>query len=188
MHPNWSMGKKISIDSATMMNKVFEIIEAKNIFELNYSDLSVLTHPKSYVHAIVKFNNGLTKILAHDTNMSIPICNSIYLNENKTIKSKPLDLKTLNDLNFSKINDKIFPVIKIIKSLPKNISLFETILVSINDILVKKFLNKEIQFSDISKLLIKFVNSKEYVKYRKIKPKSVKDIIKLSNYVSLKID
>ena len=187
-HPNWSMGKKISIDSATMMNKVFEVIEAKNIFNLNYADLSILTHPKSYVHAIVKFNNGLTKILVHDTNMSIPIFNSIYLDANKILKSKPIDLNILNNLNFSEIDKRIFPVIKVIKSLPKNISLFETILVSINDILVKKFLDKEIEFTDISKLLIKFANSKEYSKYKKIEPKCVEDVIKLSNYVSLKID
>ena len=187
-HPNWSMGKKISIDSATMMNKVFEVIEAKNIFNLNYADLSILTHPKSYVHAIVKFNNGLTKILVHDTNMSIPIFNSIYLDANKILKSKPIDLNILNNLNFSEIDKRIFPVIKVIKSLPKNISLFETILVSINDILVKKFLDKEIEFTDISKLLIKFANSKEYSKYKKIEPKCVEDVIKLSNYVSLKLD
>jgi len=54
-HPNWSMGKKITIDSATLMNKVFEVIEAKNIFYLSYKNISIMTHPKSYVHAIVKF-------------------------------------------------------------------------------------------------------------------------------------
>ena len=56
------MGKKISIDSATMMNKVFEIIEAKKIFNLKYNQLEILIHPQSYLHAIVKFNNGLTKL------------------------------------------------------------------------------------------------------------------------------
>ena len=86
-HPNWSMGKKITIDSATMMNKVFEIIEAKKIFNLNYKQLEILIHPKSYLHAIVKFNNGLSKLLVHDTNMIIPIFNSIYLDNDKQIKS-----------------------------------------------------------------------------------------------------
>ena len=62
-HPNWRMGKKITIDSATLMNKVFEVIEAKNIFNLDYSKISILTHPKSYLHAITKFKNGLTKLL-----------------------------------------------------------------------------------------------------------------------------
>ena len=89
-HPNWSMGKKITIDSATMMNKVFEVIEAKKIFNLNYKQLEILIHPKSYLHAIVKFNNGLSKLLVHDTNMKIPIFNSIYLNTDKKIKSKDI--------------------------------------------------------------------------------------------------
>ena len=57
------MGKKISIDSSTMMNKVFEVIEAKNIFDLNYNKISILTHPKSYVHALLKFKSGFTKLL-----------------------------------------------------------------------------------------------------------------------------
>ena len=61
-HPNWSMGKKISVDSATLMNKVFEVIEAQRIFNLPLSKFKILIHPKSYVHAIVKFTNGITKI------------------------------------------------------------------------------------------------------------------------------
>ncbi len=105
-HPNWKMGKKISVDSATMMNKVFEVIEAKNIFKIEYSKISILTHPKSYVHAIVKFNNGLTKILIHEPNMKIPIHNSIYQFNDKIIKSKKLNLSILNNLEFSKLEKK----------------------------------------------------------------------------------
>jgi len=74
-HPNWNMGKKITIDSATLMNKVFEIIEAKKIFNIPYKRLKILVHPKSYVHALIKFNDGMIKIIAHDTNMTIPIQN-----------------------------------------------------------------------------------------------------------------
>ena len=69
-HPNWSMGKKISIDSATLMNKVFEIIEAQRIFDFKINKFKIMIHPKSYVHAIVKFKNGLTKILIHDTEIA----------------------------------------------------------------------------------------------------------------------
>ena len=63
-HPNWKMGKKISIDSSTMMNKVFETIEAKNLFNVDYKNISILTHPRSYIHSIIKFKNGLIKIIA----------------------------------------------------------------------------------------------------------------------------
>ena len=187
-HPNWSMGKKITIDSATMMNKVFEVIEAKKIFDINYKKISILIHPKSYVHAIVKFTNGLTKILLHDTNMKIPIFNSLYPNFKKKIKSKNIDLEILNNLEFKKIDSKKFPVIKILKMLPDNSSLFETVIVSANDKLVDTFLAKKIKFLDISRILLKIINAKEFKKYKRIKPKSIAQIEQLSHYVSLKID
>jgi len=98
-HPNWKMGKKITIDSATLMNKVFEIIEAKKIFNYKYSQLKILIHPASYVHAIIKFNNGLTKMLIHDTNMKIPIFNSFYSKHEKKIQTQKLNFNLLNFVN-----------------------------------------------------------------------------------------
>jgi len=187
-HPNWSMGKKITIDSATMMNKVFEIIEAKKIFDLNYKQLEILTHPKSYLHAIVKFNNGLSKLLVHDTNMTIPIFNSIYFNTKKKLKSKNIDIKTLNNLNLKKIDNIRFPVIKILDNLSNEDSLFETIIVSANDKLVKLFLNNKIKFTDISNILIKICSIAEFKKFKLIKPRNIEEIHNLSHYVSLKID
>ena len=187
-HPNWKMGKKISIDSATMMNKVFEIIEAKKIFKIEYKKLEILVHPKSYVHAIVKFTNGLIKILVHDTNMKIPIFNSVYPNFQKKIKTNPLNLYNLNNSNFEYINKKRYPIVNVLANLPNNDSLFETIIVTANDKLVNLFLNKKIHFNDISKLLLKFLSQKEFIKYKKIKPKNIDQIKNLSKYVSLKID
>jgi len=187
-HPNWSMGKKITIDSATMMNKVFEIIEAKKIFDLDYRQLEILTHPKSYLHAIVKFNNGLSKLLVHDTNMTIPIFNSIYFNTDKKLKSKNIDLEVLNNLNLKKIDNVRFPIIKILNNLSNKDSLFETIIVSANDKLVKLFLNNKIKFTDISNILLKISGTREFKKFRSIKPKNIEEINNLSNYVSLKIE
>ena len=187
-HPNWSMGKKISIDSATMMNKVFEIIEAKKIFDLTYKQLDILTHPQSYLHAIVKFKNGLTKLLIHDTNMTIPIFNSVYPEFEKKIKSKPLNINILNDLNLKVIDKSRFPVIKIINKLTEKSSLFETVIVSANDSLVKRFLKNEIKFVDISHTLMKIINLKEFKNLKSIKPINVKQVSKLANYVSLKIN
>ncbi|WP_440930944.1 1-deoxy-D-xylulose-5-phosphate reductoisomerase, partial [Candidatus Pelagibacter sp.] len=186
-HPNWSMGKKISIDSATMMNKVFEIIEAKNLFDLNYNKIKAIIHPDSYVHAIVKFNNGLVKLLIHDTSMTIPIFNSIYLKDQKKIFSNPINFKKLNNLNFQEINSKRYPVINVLKYIPNNISLFETVLIASNDELVSLFLKKKIKFNEISKKLIQVLNFKEFIKYKKIKPKNINDILNLNNYVRLKI-
>ena len=187
-HPNWKMGKKISIDSSTMINKVFEIIEARKIFNFNYNKLDILVHQKSYVHAVVKFTNGLTKLLIHDTNMTIPIFNSLYPNFEKKIKTKNLKMDIINNLDFKKIDIKKFPAVNILKTLPKNHSLYETIIVAANDQLVKMFLNNRIRFLDISKILLKFINRKEFKRYKRIKPKNIAQIEQLNNYVSLKIN
>ncbi len=185
-HPNWSMGKKISVDSATMMNKVFELIEAQRIFGFDRSKFKILIHPQSLVHAIIKFNNGLTKILVHDTNMKIPIFNSIYENLIKKIDTKNIDLSKLNNLKFKKINLRKFPSIKILKRLPKRISLFETILVSCNDELVDLFIKKKITFWQIYGILDRLLNMKEFAKYKRILPNNISQIYKLSEYVRLK--
>ena len=187
-HPNWSMGKKISIDSATMMNKVFEIIEAKKIFDLKYNQLEILVHPKSYLHAIVKFDNGLSKLLVHDTNMTIPIFNSIYNNNEKKIRSKKINFNVLNNLDLSEVDNIKFPVVKIINKMNENDSLFETIIVSANDKLVSLFLNNKIKFIDISNILLKICSLSEFNKFKLIEPKSIDEINNLADYVSLKID
>ena len=186
-HPNWKMGKKISIDSATLINKIFEVIETKNIFNVGFNKISILIHPKSYIHAIIKFKNGLIKILAHDTSMKIPIFNTLYYGTNKFIRVNSLDIKKLNNLNFSNVDQRKFPSIKVLDELPINQSLFESILVSSNDEIVKKFLKNEIKFDQIITYLLYFIKLKEFQKYKKKKPKKIQDIIELSNYVRLKI-
>ncbi len=186
-HPNWKMGKKISTDSATMINKVFEVIEAKKIFKISYNKLAIMIHPKSYVHAIIKLKNGLTKIVVHDTNMKIPIFNSLYSSK-KIINSKKLDFKTLNNLDFRDVNPRKFPLIKVLKILPNNTSLFETILVSINDKFVELFLKNRIKFTDISKKMNKMLNSYSLKKYKKIKPKNIEEIIKMNTKIKNDIE
>ncbi len=187
-HPNWSMGKKISVDSSTMMNKVFEVIEAKNIFNIDYNQISILTHPKSYVHALVKFNNGLTKILIHEPDMKVPIHNSIYLLNKKITKSKPLNFKILNNLEFQEVDYNKFPLVKILNLLPQKNSLYETALISINDYFVTKFLDRKIKYKELVKLINKYSNDKNFTKFRKIPVKNVKDIYKIRDYVSFKLN
>ena len=185
-HPNWKMGAKISVDSSTLMNKVFEIIEAKKIFNIELKKFKILIHPKSYVHAIVKLKNGLIKIVAHDTDMKIPITNSLYLNENKFIKTKKINVKILNDLKLTEVNKKQFPLIKLLKAVPKNNTLFETLLVSMNDELVSLFLNKKISYDQISKNLLSQINSKSFSKFKRKKLNNLAQIEKLNNFVRLK--
>ena len=181
------MGNKISIDSATMINKVFEVVEAKNIFDIHYKKIKILIHPKSYIHALIKFNSGMIKIIAHETSMKIPIFNSLFHNENKILNSKKIDISLLNNINFEYPNLKQYPMLKILKLLPIKNSLFETVMVSANDTFVNLFLDKKITFIDIQKELFKILNNNEFLKLRKKQPNKVGDIIKLNNYVRSKI-
>ena len=187
-HPNWKMGKKISIDSATMMNKVFEIIEAKKIFDVDYKKLAILTHPQSYIHSIIKFNNGFIKIIAHDTDMKIPIFNTIYHDVKKKIKTKKINLKYLNNTMLAKIDNDKFPVVNILKNLPESDSLFETVLVTANDEIVKIFLKNKIKFTDISKKLLIINKNPKFTQYKKIQPKNINDILKLNKYLRVNIN
>ena len=186
-HPNWKMGKKISIDSATMINKVYEVIEAKNIFNIPYKKIKIIIHPKSYVHCLIKYNNGLIKLIAHDTTMKIPIFNTLYNQTHKSIKSKNVDFLNLNNLNFSNVDLKKYPMVNILKYLPEKNSLFETVIVSANDTLVNLFLDKKIKFVDLYRELIKFIKDKEFLNYKNKSPRNTRDILRLKNYVRSKI-
>ena len=182
------MGKKISVDSATLMNKVFEVIEAQRIFNIDMNKFKILIHPKSYVHAIIKFNNGLTKILIHDTDMRIPILNSIYGEKNFNSKSNKLNFDYLNNLNFNEVDTSKFSSIKILKLIPRKNSLYETVMVTANDELVHLFLDGKINFLDIVKKLSMIMKLREFSKYRYINPKNFDQIKNLSSYVRLKVN
>ncbi len=186
-HPNWKMGEKISVDSATMINKVFEIIEAKKIFNVKYNRLSILIHPNSYVHAILKFKDGMINLIAHDTTMEIPIFNTLGDLNSKMIKTNKVNLAKLNNLNLSNLNANKFPLSRIINKLPLNDSFFETVLVSSNDELVKLFLAKKFTYETLLEKLFKFVSKKEFIKYKFIEPKKIIDILNLNKEIKSKI-
>ena len=185
-HPTWKMGKKISVDSATLINKVFELIEAQKIFDFDIKKIKIIVQPTSYVHGIVEFNNGITKFLSHPTSMLIPIYNSLFDKKNDSFRFEKLDFSKLNNLNFIKIDKNKFPIEQIIKQLPNTDSLFETILISANDKLVDLFLKKKISFNEIYIILNKILKLSEYRKYKKIKPKKLKQILDLDHKVRLK--
>jgi len=187
-HPNWKMGKKISIDSATMMNKVFEIIEAKKIFNLKYDQLDILVHPSSYVHAIIKFNDGMIKIIAHDTNMKIPIFNSLYYNKTNKIKTDQLNIKKLNFPNFKKVDINKFPSIKLIKKFKNQETLLETIIVLANDELVNLFLLKKLDFTDIDIFLQRLINMKEIINLSQKNPGNIESIRDINELIKKKIN
>jgi len=185
-HPTWKMGKKISIDSSTLMNKVFELLEAKKIFNLDKSKFDIIIQPTSYVHAIVEFKNGVTKFLTHPTSMKIPIFNTLYKNDNHNFKFEKINFDKLNKLDFQNINFKKFPINIILKQIPKKDSLFETVLITANDTLVDLFLKKKISFYEIYKKLNTILKHKEFSKFKSIKPTNVRQIMNISNKVRLK--
>ncbi len=185
-HPTWKMGKKISIDSSTLINKVYELIEAKKIFNLSYDKFEIIIQPTSYVHGIVEFQNGTSKILTHPTSMKIPIYNSLLFNDKIYNLSEKIDFEKLNNLNFQKIDNKKFPVFKLLQKLKNKDSLYETILVTTNDVLVELFLKEKIEFYDIYRILNKILSLNEYKKYKNLVPKNLKQINKLSENVRLK--
>ena len=185
-HPNWKMGKKISVDSATLMNKVFEVIEAQRIFNLKKKFFEILIHPKSYLHSIIKYKNGTSKLLIHDTTMKIPIFNYICKDISHKLNTNKINFSLLNNLELKKPIQRQFPLLKILNKIPENISLFETILISANDELVENFINGNIKFNQIHKILFKILSLNEFKSFKYKKPKNLEQIIKLNKYVRLK--
>tara|TARA_Y100000590_G_scaffold457161_1_gene609218 strand:+ start:639 stop:1793 length:1155 start_codon:yes stop_codon:yes gene_type:complete len=183
-HPNWKMGKKISVDSATLMNKVFEVIEAHKLFNFHKSKYKIMIHPQSYVHSIIRFKNGLTKMILYDTDMKIPISNTIY--KNSIFKKNNIKINDLNNLNFQTINPNNFPSIKLLNKC-FNLGPSTPIIVNAaNEVLVDLFLKRKINFLDIVKTINKILKGKNFRKYAKMKPKSLKDIKIADNWARLK--
>ena len=185
-HPNWKMGKKISVDSANLMNKVFEVIEACKIFKFNKKKYKIMIHPQSYVHSIIRFKNGIIKMILYDADMKIPISNTLYGKKNNILNVKKIDIKTLNKLSFEKVNTKRFPSIKLIKKCLTLGPLAPTIVNSSNEVLVNLFLNKKIGFLDIVKTINKIFKDRDFKRYAARKPEAIKDIQITDNWARLK--
>ena len=185
-HPNWKMGKKISIDSANLMNKVFEVIEACRIFKFNKKKYRIMIHPQSYVHSIIRFKNGLIKMILYNTDMKIPISNTLYGQKNHVLNVKKINAKMLSKLSFQNVNTKRFPSIKLINKCLNLGFLAPTIVNASNEILVSLFLTKKIGFLNIVKTINKIFKDKDFKKYAKRKPKSIKDIQITDNWARLK--
>jgi len=185
-HPNWKMGKKISIDSANLMNKVFEVIEACRIFKFNKKKYRIMIHPQSYVHSIIRFKNGLIKMILYNTDMKIPISNTLYGRKNHVLNIKKIDANILSKLSFQNVNTKRFPSIKLINKCLNLGFLAPTIVNASNEVLVSLFLTKKIGFLNIVKTINKIFRDKDFKKYARRKPESIKDIQITDNWARLK--
>ncbi len=187
-HPNWKMGKKISVDSASMMNKVFEVLEAKNIFNLPLRKIKIIIHPKSLIHAIVEYKSGITKFLLHEPDMQIPIYNFLFRKKKQTLlKKEDFNLFKLNGLNFIKPNIDKFPYIFFLNKKKKMNTFFDIILVTANDEFVNLLLKKKINFVDMQKKLLIFMKKSQFNKYYKKKPSDINDIKNMIKAVKLSI-
>ena len=184
-HPKWKMGKKISIDSSTLMNKILELIEAQKLFDIPNEKLDILIHPNSLVHAIVELKNGLVKLIYHQTTMIIPLANAIF-DGDLNIKdfyniNKQKNNSILENLSFKNVNKKTFPIINIKKRVNEYPST-SIIINAANEILVDQFLRKKIPFLSISKTIMDILNDRNYKKYAIRRPKNINDIDKIDNW------
>ena len=181
-HPNWKMGKKISIDSANLMNKVLEVIEASLIFNLPINKFKIIIHPQSLIHAVIEFKNDLSSMLYHHNDMQIPIANSLY-NNFYNYKNNNHEFLSQNQLTFIKANSKRIPSLKILKF--KNVLNEKGFILinALNEILVQKFLENKITFIDITNKLLGILNTKivkNYLKNHQIR--HINDVFKVYNF------
>tara|TARA_B100001559_G_scaffold199666_1_gene166985 strand:- start:132 stop:1292 length:1161 start_codon:yes stop_codon:yes gene_type:complete len=183
-HPKWKMGKKISIDSATLMNKILELIEAQKLFSIPNSKIDILIHPNSLVHAIIHLRNGLIKLLYHDTSMVIPLANAIFegkLDIEKFYKRKKNTNEISEKLIFKKVDKKIFPVIKLKDRLNEYPST-PIIINAANEMLVGEFLKKKMPYLNIYKHIFSIMNDSNYKKYAVKNPLNIAQIFKIDSW------
>jgi len=185
-HPKWKMGKKISIDSATLMNKILEVIEAHKLFNIDIKKFEIVIHPESLIHAIIEFKNGLYKFIYHETSMLIPLANAIFddnIDIDYFLKPKLKSKRSIffQSLNFIKVDKKRFPIINLKPRLDEHYS-SPIIINAVNEILVDQYINKRIPFTSFYKYILKVLNDRNYSKYAIKEPKSISQILEIDQW------
>ena len=180
-HPNWKMGKKISIDSATMINKVLEKIEASILFNLELNKIDIIIHPKSIVHGIVNYKDGNSIMLASPPDMKIPINYVLNWPKRRETSIKNICLKKIKDLSFYNTSINIFPSLGLFKYLTdKKLNYSKLIALNAsNEVAVDSFLRKRIRFIDIVKIIEKTLKNANYKN-----PKSISDVFDIHKEAS----
>ena len=167
-HPNWKMGQKITIDSATLMNKAFEIIEAYYLFNLKLSQINVVIHPESIIHSMVNFPDGSTSALLSNPDMRIPIFYALNWPSRKYFNVKKIDLIKIKNLSFEKPNNYLMDSIKLAYYVLKKGGSYPLIFNTANEVAVNYFLEKKIKFLDILKIIKKILSKSKNYKINKI--------------------
>ena len=171
-HPNWQMGAKISIDSATMMNKGLEMIEAFYLFPIAKKQIKILVHPQSIIHGIVNYGDGSTLAMMSLPDMQVPISHAINYPNRMKINHQKLDLAKLQKLEFFEVDEKKFPAIKICRDALEVEGNAPAILNASNEIAVEKFLNSQITFDKIPQIVLETLNK---IPYKKLD--SIEDVL-----------
>ena len=158
-HPVWKMGKKISVDSATLINKGFECIEAHYLFGIPYEKIDVVIHPQVLIHSFVKFIDGNILACLFIPDMRIPISYALGCGEERFENNvKKFDILLLNKIKFYKPDFKKFPLLKLLIDCVKtNYESYPVVFNAANEVLVEKFINKEIKFEKIYTVLNKII-------------------------------
>ena len=167
-HPNWEMGQKITIDSATMMNKGLEVIEAYWLFNLEISQIEIIVHPQSIIHSMVQFKDGSIKAQLGVPDMKIPIQYALTYPRHLPSKWERLDFKTIGDLTFEAPNFERFPCIKLAYDVLEKMGTAPAVLNFANDYCVYRFLREEIKFTDISRIIEAAVENHTWLKNPKL--------------------
>tara|TARA_B100000315_G_C14472163_1_gene538878 strand:+ start:41 stop:913 length:873 start_codon:yes stop_codon:yes gene_type:complete len=162
-HPNWDMGNKITIDSATMMNKGLEVIEAHWLFDIEIDQIDIVVHPQSIIHSMVEFVDGSIKAQLGVPDMKIPIQYALTYPDHFPAKWQPLNLVDIGNLTFEKPDLQKFPCIQMAYDALNEGGTFPVVLNVANDEVVAAFLNNYIQFHDIPNLIEDALNQHEFI-------------------------
>jgi 1-deoxy-D-xylulose-5-phosphate reductoisomerase len=158
-HPNWHMGAKITIDSATMMNKGLEVIEAHHLFGIPYHQIKTVLHKESIIHGMVTFKDESTKAILGYPDMRMPILYALSYPRHLALNIKPLDLETIGTLTFKPMDFDRYPLLALAYRVGALGGLYPTVMNAANEKAVALFLNNEISFLDIERLVIEAVES-----------------------------
>lgn len=156
-HPRWKMGKKITVDSATLMNKGFEVLEAKALFGLSVSEIEVIVHPQAIIHSMVEFRDGSIMAQLGVTDMRVPIQYALTYPKRLKAPTESLDFIKLKELTFRKPDYNKFPSLALAIEVAKRGGTLPSVLNAADEEAVEAFLNKKIKFSQIYKIVEKVV-------------------------------
>ena len=176
-HPIWKMGAKISVDSATLMNKSLELIEAYNIFNFSFDKYKVLIQPEGMIHGIVNMKDGSSFAHMYNADMKIPISNVLFYPNCNLYRSANINFSKLKQINFEEPRHEIFPSIKLAHEVIKEGMSAQIALNASNEIAVDSFLNKKIKFLDIFKFIQSALDLDS-----SIKANSIEEIIELDSF------